>query len=203
MKSLAAATTLILAILISVTVIPARPASDTTAAYTPARVRAELLAAFSPQKIKTRSKLRIMRYGDVDRRLADVTAWLKENCPDVTTTGTAGNDTAVITFGELFTPSKANSFFPLTNTVVRLAPESSLTGLPVCDQTGYPLGSFANKYPYTHQGVRSYTLYYFQYKTDSGALRRSGTDLLLDRFLVKWDDIRDKPLLVLAPAAGH
>ena len=38
---------------------------------------------------------------------------------------------------------------------------------------------------------KKYTRYYFQYRNSLGKLQSSGNQLLLDSYLVRWDDIKD------------
>jgi len=164
------------------------------------KLHEQVLKSFGNHKIKTRTKLRIMRYEDIDGHLAAILSWFKEAADDMSFDGAPGENELTLRFSQIFRPSKENSYFPLTNNIVRQVPEASLQGLNVYDKTGCLLGIFSNKYTFTRRGVRSYTLYYFQYQIPDGSLRQSGTDLLLDRFLVKWDDLKDHPLLILTPA---
>lgn len=170
-------------------------ASPVTAS-TPSTSR-EVLRLFGKKKIKVRGKLKVMRFEDIDRHLANILAWAAANGLETRESATGAQ--MELRFSEIFQPVKDTAYFPLTNSVVKLVPESSLSTVRVFDPTGVALGTFSNKYPYTHTGSRTFTLFYFQYLTPEGQLRRSGTDLLLDRFLAPWPEIRDRPLLFLGP----
>ncbi|MBI2822455.1 MAG: hypothetical protein HYX74_09540 [Acidobacteria bacterium] len=105
-----------------------------------------------------------------------------------------------ILFADLF-EIEEDQFFPLTNSVLKLAPEPSLEGMTVFDRSGRALGTFAGKSRYERggglYGSRGYTLVTFQYQTPKGELRYAGNDNLLDRFLVRWSDIRSRNALDL------
>jgi len=160
-------------------------------------IRQEVLRQFPPKKIKARGPQHILRFEDIDRRLADVAAWLEQRQAALPDPEAPKGTPVSVSFAELFQPARSDALFPLTNNIVRTVPESSLTGLPVFDGTGTPMGTFSNKYPYTRSGAQSYTLWFFQYQSSDGRLRRTGPDLLLDRFSVRWLDIADKPCLIL------
>jgi hypothetical protein len=170
-----------------------------SASGSPEAIRQSFRQQFPPKKIKPHGPHRILRFEDIDRRLAEATAWLEQNRLEMAAGETAEDGKVVFRFEDLFQPSRSDVLFPLSNNVLRLVPEASLAGLVVFDGTGTVLGTFSNKYPFTRQGERSFTLYFFQYQTSSGALRRTGPDLLLDRFSVRWQDVADKPCLVLSP----
>ncbi len=170
---------------------PVAPAAGDPAA------RPAFLKQFPPKKIKVRGPQHLLRFEDIDRRIADVAAWMEQRQTALPDPEAPKGTPATVSFAELFQPVRTDALFPLTNSVVRWVPESSLAGLTVFDGTGTPMGSFSNKYPFTRSGAQSYTLWFFQYQASDGHLRRTGPDLLLDRFSVRWLDIADKPCLVL------
>jgi len=103
------------------------------------------------------------------------------------------------TFGALFQvkPKKDRPlYFPLTNNVIRTVPENALEGVQVYDLEGKPLGRYDSRVPHEKSGgglaKKSYTLFSFQFKNPSGEFESVGGRLLLDEFLIKWDDIKDK-----------
>ncbi len=103
------------------------------------------------------------------------------------------------TFGALFkVKSKKDQvvYFPLTNNVVRTVPETALQGLQVFNMEGKPLGQYDSRVPHEKSGgalaKKSYTLFSFQFKNPNGEFESVGGRLLLDEYLVKWDDIKDK-----------
>ena len=104
-----------------------------------------------------------------------------------------------LTLEQLFRVRRPEIFFPLTNNLLRTAPEKSLQGAAVYSNDGERLGEFSNIVPYHRSGglyaVKGYTLHYFQYQDQDGGLHSSGTDLLLDNFLLKWSEIKDRVVI--------
>jgi hypothetical protein len=103
------------------------------------------------------------------------------------------------TFSSLFrVKSKKEQviYFPLSNNVLRTVPEGSLEGVQVFNMEGKPLGLYDSRVPHEKSGgglaKKSYTLFSFQFKNAKGEYESIGGRLLLDEFLVKWDDIKDK-----------
>lgn len=160
-------------------------------------VRQEVLKRFPLKKIKARGPQHILRFEDIDRRLTDIVTWMEQQQTALPDPEAPKGAPVSASFAELFQPVRTDALFPLTNSVVRWVPESSLAGLTVFDSTGTPMGTFSNKYPFTRSGASSYTLWFFQYQSSDGHLRRTGPDLLLDRFSVRWLDIAGKPCLIL------
>ncbi len=87
-------------------------------------------------------------------------------------------------------------YFPLTNNVLRTVSEASLQGIQVFSVEGKPLGQYDSRVPHEKSGgglaKKSYTLFSFQFKNPGGEFESVGGRLLLDDYLVKWDDIKDK-----------
>ena len=102
------------------------------------------------------------------------------------------------TFGEIFRTGKDEEelYFPVTNNLVRQVPEGVLLGLQIFDQQGENIGEYEGRIAYERsRGVyikEGYTLYYFQFKNNEGELQSTGNRLLLDKFLVRWDDLKDR-----------
>jgi len=127
-----------------------------------------------------------VKWEDVDRILTDMREGLQgRECQ--------------FTFGALFKVKAKKDqvvYFPLTNNVVRTVPEAALQGLQVFNTEGEPLGQYDSRVPHEKSGgglaKQSYTLFSFQFKNPSGEFESVGGRLLLDDFLVKWDDIKDK-----------
>lgn len=178
-------------------------------------VRDLLLGSGLPVKIK--SKRKIAHWDQIDQVLNQVivpkTQGLPEKIKAALPPGTLGDVFSEkvelrnrlasngILFSDLFQMDE-DSFLPLTNSVLKLAPESSLEGLSVFAKSGESLGTFAGKTRYERSGglysARSYSLITFQYKTPNGEFRSAGNDNLLDNFLVRWKDVKDRPALDLA-----
>jgi len=100
------------------------------------------------------------------------------------------------TFSQLFDVSRPGRHLVLTDAVLRWVPEASLEGVEVFDRNGEKLGQFASRSRYERTGggglTGRYSLHFFQYLDLSGKYQSSGHDLTQDRFLVKWDDIKDR-----------
>ena len=152
---------------------------------------AALLPAWKlPAELKTRGKPRRARWEEVDKIVTMVRkATQKKGCS--------------LTVGQIFKVPRAEIFFPLTNNILRTIPEASFEGVSVHNQNGEVLGQLFNIVPYQRRGglyaTRSYTLYYFQFRDHKGALHSSGSELLLDNFLVKWDEIKDRLVVSSSP----
>ena len=164
------------------------------AAVLPAGTRAEdlkraALERFGGTGLRFRTG-KTLRFEEVDRRLAEITAWLAEQGAQ----GLAPGELR-LTFGEIFAVPSPQALFPLTNTVVRLAPEESLSGLTVRDERGRELGAYRFKYSFTSSKGKTYTLWCFQYETPEGRLQQTGHALLLDRWLARWTEIASRVLV--------
>lgn len=147
-----------------------------------------------PAKLKTRGKPKRGRWENVDKVVTRVReATQDQDCS--------------LTLEQLFRVRRQEIFFPLTNNLLRTIPEASLAGVAVYSNDGERLGEFSNIVPYHRSGglyaVRGYTLHYFQYQDEEGGLHSSGTDLLLDNFLLKWSEIKDRIVISTpSPTAG-
>jgi hypothetical protein len=172
------------------------PGSDPTASGDAADLQARLVQEFGRLRIKAKGKPKTLPFDAVDRRLQAVA---DRHAALVTARGDAEPAAAPVrlTFAELFAPDRDDCFVALSNTVIRLMPESALGELPICSADGQPVGTFSNKYTYSRAAASSYTLHFFQYKTPEGRLHKTGPDLLLDRFRVRWADVRDRLCLEL------
>ena len=139
-----------------------------------------------PAKLKTRGKPKRGRWENVDK----VVTRVREAVED---------QDCSLTLEQLFRVRRQEIFFPLTNNLLRTVPEESLQGVSVYSGDGERLGEFSNIVPYHRSGglyaVRGYTLHYFQYRDEEGGLHSSGTDLLLDNFLLKWSEIKDRVVI--------
>ncbi|GAB4251969.1 MAG: hypothetical protein Kow00109_27580 [Acidobacteriota bacterium] len=141
-----------------------------------------------PRRIKTRGKPKMMRWEDIDKVLNEVDRRLRDHSCE-------------LRFRDLFyVKEKEEVWFPLTNSVVRLVPEESLVGLPVYTKEGVELGPFAGKVRYERAGnlyaVRSYSLYYFQYRGGDDKIHAVGERLLLDEFAIPWSRLQERTALV-------
>ena len=136
-----------------------------------------------PAKLKTRGKPYRARWGKVDEVITNLRRKVE---------GTSCS----LTLNQLFRPTKKELLFPLTNNLLRTTPDASLEGVEVFNQRGERLGQYANRVMYQRSGglysKSGYTLYYFQYKDSQGKLQSAGNQLLLDSYLVRWEDIKDR-----------
>ncbi len=139
-----------------------------------------------PAKLKTRGKPRRARWEKVDEVISGLRGRIE---------GTSCS----WTLNQLFRPTKKELMFPLTNNLLRTTPDASLDGVAVFNQQGELLGQYANRVMFQRSGglykKRKYTLYYFQYKNPQGKLQSSGNQLLLDTYLVRWDDIKERVVI--------
>lgn len=136
-----------------------------------------------PVKLKLDRSSKIARWDQVDEVLAGLDRDLKAlGCE--------------FKFNELFEADREELYIPLTNNVVRIVPESSLSGLSVFNTSGVLLGKYAGRVQYTRtmglERTHSYTLYYFQFQDSDGEIHTSGSQLLLDSYRVKWKDIAER-----------
>ncbi len=136
-----------------------------------------------PVKLKTRGKPHRARWEKVDEVISNLRKKIE---------GTSCS----WTLHQLFRPTKKELMFPLTNNLLRTTPDASLEGLEVFNQEGERLGLYANRVMYQRSGglyqKKKYTLYYFQYKNSEGKLQSTGNQLLLDTYVVRWDDIKER-----------
>jgi len=143
-----------------------------------------------PTKFKTRGPLQRARWEQID----EVLTGLREDLRGID---------CEIKFQEIFRTDKEELYIPLTNNLVRLVPEATLKGLPIFDQSGERLGEYENRVSYNRSGglysVESYTLFYFQFKDTQGELQSSGNHLLLDNFLVPWNDLAERVAMESSP----
>jgi hypothetical protein len=137
-----------------------------------------------PVKAKTRGKPRVVKWELVDKTMASVDKY------EIFPSG------CELTFGQLFKSDREDLYFPLTNTVIRLAPEGTFNGLKFYTKDAVEQGTYEHRVTFTRTGGlyarKSYEVYIFQYTTPSGRLMKVGPQLLLDNFVFKWADIKDK-----------
>ena len=162
-------------ILLSMTLVPSPLAADDC------RELSESLKM--PVKLKRRGKPSRARWEQIDKVLTG----LREE---------SQGRVCALTFGQIFRTKREELLFPLTNNLLKTAPEEALQGLAVMDQKGHPLGEFVGRVTYEKTGGlvgrKSYVLYYFQFQDTEGQLQSTGNRLLLDDFLVRWADLKDR-----------
>jgi hypothetical protein len=139
-----------------------------------------------PVRLKSRGRPQRAQWEQVDRTLVTLQDRLQgKGC--------------CLRFEHLFQAKRDDIYFPLTNQLIRVIPETALAGVPVFNQSGDLLGSFTSRFMVEKSGAfynrQRVTLYFFQYKDDQGELHDSGRELLLDNYLVRWADIRDRVVM--------
>ena len=176
----------------------------------------EMLAGL-PLPARVKSRRDVARWDEVDKVLNTVVAprlnqWIDATRKEIA--GQVSNDplsqTAAlqkrvppgsVAFSDLFQLGE-NLFFPLTNSVLKLAPAASLDGLDVYDEAHQKVGTFAGKSRFEKTSrlnpARTYVLISFEYKTETGDFRSPGDDNLLDRFQVRWADLKTRPAIDLS-----
>ena len=137
-----------------------------------------------PVKAKTRGKPKVVKWELVDETMSEIDKF--EGAP-------AGCE---LTFSQIFRTDRKELYFPLTNSLIRLAPEEAFNGLKFYSKDGVEQGTYLQRVVFEKTGGlyarRSYKIYIFQYETPSGRLMKVGSQLLLDSFVLKWEDIKDK-----------
>lgn len=139
-----------------------------------------------PVKLKTRGKPVRARWEQVDKVVTELRNRVQgRECE--------------WTFGQVLRSRKEKLYFPLTNNVLRTAPEKALEGLNIFDQEGVAIGEYERRVAYERRGAlyakKSYTLYFFQYRDAEGDLYHIRNRLLLDSYLVKWDDLKERTII--------
>lgn len=136
-----------------------------------------------PRKVGTRGKPRMIKWQEVDETLNKVAEKLEGRA-------------CSITFDQLFRAGHADALFPLTNSVVRIVPESTFEGMMVLTREGDALGEFGGRFRFDRSGggyaLERYSLVSFQYRDEDGQYHTVGTDLLMDQYGVPWDKLKGK-----------
>ena len=137
-----------------------------------------------PVKAKTRGKPKVIKWELVDKTMDSLDKF------------EGASSLCQLTFEQIFKTDRDDLYFPLTNTVIRLAPEGTFDGLKFYTKDEVEQGTFENRVTFERTGGlyarNSYQVYIFQYTTPSGRLMKIGPQLLLDNFVFKWKDIKDK-----------
>lgn len=156
--------------------------------WAPAADGCEILAGRLkfPVKLKTRGKPPRARWEQVDAVVTQLRNQLQgKQCE--------------FTFQQVFRSDRTELYFPLTNNLVRTVPEEALKGLKIYGRQGEDLGQYQNRVVYEKSGGlyarQAYSLYYFQFLDLEGQLQSTGNRLLLDDFLVRWEDLKARVLI--------
>ncbi len=100
-------------------------------------------------------------------------------------------------YNKVFRVKSAEALLPLTNSILKYAPERALMDQPVFQLKGkQPIGVFAGVFFYERAGTltgNNYKLALFQYVDKQGKMQTPGDKLLLDSFGVPWDKVEAQP----------
>jgi hypothetical protein len=186
---------------------------------TSAAIEAAVLSAYRaasagfPCQIKGRGKPKMMRWEEVDKCLNDAVNKVdwpafsrqlgnarsgagKITPSDFNSAVDASLSEHALLYESVFAVKASEILLPLTNSLLRLVPADSLTGLPVTDKVGHQVGSFTGVYSYERSGglasANMFRLVLFQYTDRNGQVQPSSERLLLDSFGVPWGEARTR-----------
>ncbi len=99
-------------------------------------------------------------------------------------------------FEKVFEIKNEKALIPLTNSLLRFLPADSLHDLPVFDNRGERIGTFAGIYSFERTGglasANTYRLTLFQYADANGNVHSASDRLLLDSYGVPWSAARQQ-----------
>ncbi len=101
-----------------------------------------------------------------------------------------------LVYGKIFTVKNWKALLPLSSSLLKFLPESSLQDLPVFSNSGERIGTFSGLYSFERAGELSGKMEQhrlFQYADSKGELHGSPDRLLLDSFAVPWKDAASQP----------
>ena len=100
-------------------------------------------------------------------------------------------------YNKVFRVKNAEALLPLTNSILKYAPEKALMDQPVFTLKGkQSVGVFAGVFFYERAGVltgNNYRLALFQYVDTQGKMQTPADKLLLDSYGVPWNKIEAQP----------
>ena len=101
-----------------------------------------------------------------------------------------------IPYNKVFRVKEPKALLPLSNSLLKFLPADSLLDLPVYDQSGSRVGTFAGIYVFEKIGeisgkMQRITL--FQYTDLKGKMQASQDRLLLDSFGIPWNGAESQP----------
>ena len=144
-----------------------------------------------PVKAKTRGNPKVVRWELVDKTMDSLDKF-PETLPG-----------CQLTFDQVFKTDREDIYLPLTNTLIRLAPEGTFQGLKFYSRDGVEQGTYDHRVIFEKTGglhaLRSYKIYIFQYTSPSGRLMKVGPQLLLDNFMIRWEDLKDRIAYEFSP----
>jgi hypothetical protein len=101
-----------------------------------------------------------------------------------------------ISYDKVFVIKQEKALLPLSNSLLKFLPASSLAGLPVYDKNGSLLGAFSGTYVMEKRGglesANSFQMVNFQYTDLKGDMQKAMQPFLLDSFGVSWNDAKSQ-----------
>ncbi len=162
-----------------------------------------------PCKVGLRSKPKMLRWQDVDKCLSQAAlraSWdaVETQLRSVRPAGVSEDEfEAVIevslskhalAYDQLFRVKNKEALLPLTNSILKYLPPDSLKDLPVYDQSGKPIGTFAGTFLHEHEGgMTDASLTLFQFADPQGKIQAPAERLLLDTYGVPWAQAATRP----------
>ena len=162
---------------------------STTVVFAGSDCHEQLTELGMPMRVKVSGKPRVARWGRVNKILGEYM---------FDSTHLQGCD---VLFGQVFEPARPDAYFPVLFNLLRLVPEESLVGASVFGQDGTLMGHFDNIVVFERRGASNTNTYYFQFRDENDEMQSAGNPSLIDigngkpLFLLKWEDIQEKPLL--------
>jgi hypothetical protein len=98
-------------------------------------------------------------------------------------------------YNKVFQVKETEALLPLSNSLLKFLPSSSLMDLPVFSNSGERVGTFSGVYIFEKAGALSGNMQrhpLFQYTDSSGKMRSSPDRLLLDSYGLPWKDAQSQ-----------
>jgi hypothetical protein len=182
-----------------------------------ARIDAVVAAAYKaatatlPCKVST-SKGRMLDWKEVDKcmeRARQAVDWdelsgqlqkLRQggvSAADLAAAVESSLDRYALPYNQVFRVKNPQTLLPLTNSILKYAPDGVLMDQPVFMQQGkQPVGVFAGAFFYDRAGSitgTNYRLTLFQYRDADGRMQTPAERLLLDTYGVAWEKVEARP----------
>jgi hypothetical protein len=108
----------------------------------------------------------------------------------------------VIPYNKVFRVKETKVLLPLSNSLLKFLPATSLMDLPVFNNSGNRVGTFSGVYIFEKAGAFSGNIQrhsLFQFTDPAGNMQSSPDRLLLDSYGVPWKDAESQPGFRLPP----
>jgi hypothetical protein len=173
----------------------------------------QVAAAKLPCKVSTSGRSRMLDWKNIDKCMAqarlrvnweELASQLKQLRPANISEGDFASavenslSRQALPYNKVFRVKNAEALLPLTNSILKYAPEKALMDQPVFPQKGkQPIGVFAGVFFYERAGAlatgNNYKLALFQYIDTQGKMQTPADKLLLDSYGVPWGKIEAQP----------